>query len=61
MDKTEFFQALTLWFVVLIFLQTASENFGGPLEPVIAIVAIGLTYLIPLYLLIGAGAKLVDN
>lgn len=61
MDTTDFVQALTLWFVVLIFLQTASADFGGPLEPVIAIVAIGLTYLIPLYLLIGAGAKLVDD
>ncbi|WP_324666051.1 hypothetical protein [Haloarcula sediminis] len=61
MDKTDFFQALTLWFVVLIFLQTASADFGGPLEPVIAIVAIGLMYLIPLYLLIGAGAKLVED
>ncbi|QLH81308.1 hypothetical protein [Halosimplex pelagicum] len=61
MNKTDFFQALTLWFVVLIFLQTASADFGGPLEPVIAIVAIGLTYLIPLYLLIEAGAKLADD
>jgi hypothetical protein len=59
MDKTDFFQALTLWFVALIFLQTAPENFGGPVGPVIAIVVVALTYLIPLSLLIGTAAKLV--
>ena len=61
MDDTPVIQLVTLWFVVLIFLQTASADFGGPLEPVIAIPAIGLTYLIPLYLLAEAGAKLVDD
>jgi len=60
MDKTDFFQALTLWFVIVIFLQTAPDNLGGPVGPVIAIVVIALTYLIPLYLLIGIGAKLAD-
>lgn len=61
MNKTDFVQALTLWFVILIFPQTASEVFGGSAEPVVAIVAIALTYFIPLYLLVGTGAKLLDN
>ncbi|WP_175454454.1 hypothetical protein [Halopelagius longus] len=57
----DFFQSLTLWFVIAIFLQTAPENFGGPIGPVIAIIAIPLLYLIPLYVLVGIGAKLVGN
>ena len=60
MNKNDLFQALTLWFVVAIFLQTAPESIAGPLDPVIAIIAVSLVSLIlPLYILIGIGTKAV--
>ena len=61
MDKAEFLHMLTLWFAVLVFLQTGSGTSGGPVLTIIAIIALILTYLLPLYLLIGVGAKLVSN
>ena len=57
MNKPEFFQAMTLWFVAIIFLQTGSGN-GGPLIIAISLIAGGLMYLIPLYLLTGTITKL---
>jgi hypothetical protein len=50
MERSEFFQALTLWFVVVIFLQTPSGN-GEPVQVAIGIFAIVLLWGIPLYLL----------
>lgn len=50
MDRTEFFQATTLWFVAMVFLRTDSGS-SGPLVTAIGLVAIGLVYLIPLYVL----------
>ena len=58
MNKTDFFQILTLWFVVVIFLQTDSGDIGGIIGSVIAIIAVGLLYLLPLYLLAELSVKL---
>jgi hypothetical protein len=60
MNKSEFFQALTLWFVVLIFLQTASGGTGG-IKMVIGIFSIFLMWAIPLYLLREGLAVLLDK
>ena len=51
MNKTDFFQVLTLWFVVVIVLQTGSGDVGGIVGSGIAVIAVGLLYLLPLYLL----------
>lgn len=59
MNKTEFLQALTLWFVVVIFLRIEPGNAGGTAVTVTAILAIGLLYLLPIYLLVGIGRELL--
>lgn len=50
MNRTEFIQAMTLWFVALLFLQTDS---GGSeiLFLVIATIALGVVVVMPLYLI----------
>ncbi|AHZ21588.1 hypothetical protein E6P09_09730 [Haloferax mediterranei ATCC 33500] len=53
MDKTEIFQALTLWFVVLIFLQTTPSQ-SGVVHTVIGVVALALMWVIPIYLFVRA-------
>ena len=50
MNKSAFFQALTLWFVVMIFVQTSSGR-NGPLSLVVGLISLGLLWAIPLYLL----------
>jgi hypothetical protein len=50
MNKPGFVRVATLWFVVLIFLQTSSGN-DGPVMTAIGIIALGLLWGIPLYLL----------
>ncbi len=50
MNKSEIVQLATLWFVVLIFLQTSSGN-DGPVMMGIGIFALALLWVIPLYLL----------
>ena len=57
MNRSEFFQAMTLWFVAIIFLQTGSGN-GGPLLIAVSLVAVGLMYLVPLYLVSGVITEL---
>jgi len=52
MDRTELVQALTLWFVVLIFIQTASGTSDSQVLDAIGIFAILLMYLLPLWILI---------
>jgi len=42
--------ALTLWFVVMIFLQTASGT-GGPLLTAVGVFSLVLLWAIPLFLL----------
>lgn len=53
MERAEFVQGLTLWFVVLIFLQTGSGDASHPLLTVVGIVAVVLSYAIPLALVAG--------
>ena len=52
MDRSELVQTLTLWFVVLIFIQTASGTSDSQVVDAIGIVAILLMYLLPLWILI---------
>ena len=49
-NASELLQALTLWFVVMVFLQTASGD-AGPAGAAIAVVSVVLVRVIPLYLL----------
>ncbi|OLZ39283.1 hypothetical protein A6E15_17960 [Natrinema saccharevitans] len=60
MDVMDFFQTLTLWFVILIFLQTGSGN-SGPLFTAISLFAIILVFALPLFLLIVLVTGLSDN
>lgn len=50
MNRSELLHALTLWFVVMIFLQTSSGN-GGPLLTAVGVFSLVLMWAIPLYLL----------
>lgn len=50
MEQSEVYQVLTLWFVVMIFLQTASGS-NEPIQTGIGIFALVLLWGIPLYLL----------
>lgn len=60
MERTEAVQVLTLWFVVLIFLQTASSA-DNPLLTAVGIVAIVLSYVLPLYLVIDGLASVLEG
>jgi hypothetical protein len=59
MDRSEGFQVLTLWFVVMTFLSTAES--GHPAMAGIAFIAIPLMYLLPVYLLVGIARKFVGE
>lgn len=59
MNKTEFLQALTLWFAVVLFLETETGSGGGVAITAAAIVAIGLLHLLPIYLLLGVSSELL--
>jgi hypothetical protein len=52
MDRTELVQLLTLWFVVLIFIQTASGTSDSQVLDAIGIVAILLMYLLPVWIIV---------
>lgn len=52
MDRTELVQLLTLWFVVLIFIQTASGTSDSQVLDAIGIVAILLMYILPVWILV---------
>lgn len=60
MNKTEFLQTLTLWFAVVIFFEVEPGSAGGGTNTAIAIVAIGLLYLLPIYLLFGVSSELLS-
>lgn len=53
-------QLLTLWFVVLIFLQTGSGG-GGPLVTAIGIVAVLLLYAIPAIVLLDVVGRFTSD
>ncbi len=52
MDRSELIQTLTLWFLILIFIQTAPGTANSQVIDAIGIVAILLMYLLPLWILI---------
>ncbi len=52
MDRTELVQALTLWFVVLIFMQTAPGTSDSQVLDAIGIFAILLMFFLPVWILI---------
>jgi len=52
MDRTELVQILTLWFVVMIFIQTASGTSDSQVLDAIGIVAILLMYFLPVWIII---------
>ena len=51
MDRNELVHTLTLWFVVLIFLQTAPGTSDSQVLDAIGIIAILLMYLLPVWIL----------
>jgi hypothetical protein len=50
MDDSAIIQLTTLWFVILVFIQTGSGG-SGPLLTAIGILAILLSYIIPVTIL----------
>lgn len=60
MDRSEGWQVLTLWFVVMIFVQTGSGA-DNPIYTAIGLAALVLVYALPLYLLAGIGEQLLDR
>ena len=52
MDRTELVQILTLWFVVLIFIQTVSGTSDSQVLDAIGIVAILLMYFLPVWIIV---------
>lgn len=59
LSRSDVVQLLTLWFAVLIFLQTGSGGSGG-LRTAIGIFAVALVWLIPLYILSQFTGRLLD-
>ncbi len=60
MDDISITQLVTLWFVVLIFVQTGSGG-GSAVNMIIGIVAILLMYILPLTVVILTVLRLTDN
>ncbi|SFT10321.1 hypothetical protein SAMN04488556_0150 [Halostagnicola kamekurae] len=60
MDDTRIIQVATLWFVVLIYIQTASGG-GGAVNMAIGFIAILLMYILPLTLVIFVILQLIDR
>jgi hypothetical protein len=51
-DRAELFRTLTLWFAAMIFVQTASGE-SNAFVTAAGIVALALTWLLPIYLVAG--------
>lgn len=60
MDDSRIIQLATLWFVVLIYIQTGSGG-GGAVNMAIGTIAIFLVYIIPLTLVIFLILQLIDR
>ncbi|RZV05272.1 hypothetical protein SAMN05192552_10934 [Natrinema hispanicum] len=60
MEDTPVIQLVTLWFVVLIYIQTGSGG-SGAVNMILGAVAILLVYILPLTLIIFTVLRLVDN
>jgi low temperature requirement protein LtrA len=61
MQRSEVFQALTLWFVVAIFFKVESGGSDGPLVTLLALVGVAVLYLTPVYLAVGVAAELFGD
>lgn len=61
MKRTELVQILTLWFVVLILIQTASGTSDSQVLDAIGIVAILLMYLLPVWIIVELISDFVEN
>jgi len=61
MDRTELVQTLTLWFVVLIFIQTASGTSDSQVLDAIGIVAILLMYFLPVWIIVELVLELIGQ
>jgi len=57
MDNSTIIQLTTLWFVILVFIQTGSGG-SGPLLTAIGVLAIFLAYIIPVTILVLLGIRL---
>ena len=60
MDDTRIIQLATLWFVVLIYIQTGFGG-GGAVSMAIGVIANVLMYIIPLTLVIFVILQLIDR
>lgn len=60
MDDTRIIQLTTLWFVVLVYVQTASGG-GGGINMAIGLVAILLMYVLPLAIVIHASLLFIGD
>ena len=60
MDDTRIVQVATLWFVVLIYIQTGSGG-GGAVNMAIGFIALLLMYILPLTLVIFVILQLIDR
>lgn len=60
MDDSTIIQLTTLWFVILVFIQTGSGG-SGPLLTAIGVLAIFLAYIIPVTILVFLGVRLLGE
>ncbi len=60
MDDSTIIQLTTLWFVILVFIQTGSGG-SGPLLTTIGVLAIFLAYLLPVTILVFLGVRLLGE
>jgi hypothetical protein len=57
LSRSDVVQLLTLWFAVLIFLQTGTDGSNVALT-VVSLFAIALMWLVPLYIVVGIAPDL---
>ncbi|MFB6197600.1 MAG: hypothetical protein ABEI52_04935 [Halobacteriaceae archaeon] len=60
MDDSTIIQLTTLWFVILVFIQTGSGG-SGPLLTAIGVLAIFLAYILPVTILVFLGVRLLGE
>lgn len=60
MDDPTIIQLTTLWFVILVFIQTGSGG-SGPLLTAIGVLAIFLAYILPVTILVFLGVRLLGE
>lgn len=61
MNDTWVIQLTTLWFVVLIFLQTGSGSADGPTIAAITVLAVVLSYVLPVAILGLLGLRVLGD